>query len=249
MDRLKGKTALVTGAAGGIGLAIAQAFAQEGAVVGLLDIDAHRVDEAAKQLPSGQGVAIACDISDRGAVFAAVDRFAQDHGGINILVNNAIYFFYDKLVGTPETEVDRMIEVGYKGSIWASQATIPHMPVGHNNSILYLSSVAVSYAIKHSAIYTSIKGAMDALTRQQAVELGPQGIRVNALAPGPIPTPGTRTIIDDEGWRIRSARSPLGRLPEVTDIAHAATFLVSDEARNITGITLKVDAGVSIAGT
>jgi NAD(P)-dependent dehydrogenase (short-subunit alcohol dehydrogenase family) len=249
MDRFTNTKAVVTGAAGGIGLAIAMAFAREGATVAMLDIDGDRLADAAKGLPKGRGVPIACDISNRADVFRAIDSFVQHHGDIQILVNNAIYFFYAPLVDTPEQEVDRMIDVGYKGALWTSQAVIPHMSANHDNSIIYLSSVAVSYAIKNSAVYTSIKGAVDALTRQQAVELAPQHIRVNAIAPGPIPTPGTQTIIDEKGWALRNARSPLGQLPQASDIADAAVYLASQEARRVTGITLRVDAGMAITGT
>jgi NAD(P)-dependent dehydrogenase (short-subunit alcohol dehydrogenase family) len=103
-------------------------------------------------------------------------------------------------------------------------------------------------AIPNAGVYTSIKGAIDALTRQQAAELGPKGIRVNALAPGSVPTPGASAVIDDKGWESRAKKSVLGILPTAEDIGHAAVVLATDEARAITGITLLIDAGMTITG-
>ena len=97
-------------------------------------------------------------------------------------------------------------------------------------------------------MYTSIKGAIDAFTRQQAVELGVHGIRVNAIAPGPVETPGANSVIDAAGWEARRGRTPIGRLATVDDIGAAVVYLASDDALSITGITLKIDGGITVVG-
>lgn len=250
MKRLKDKKAVVIGAGGGIGKAIAYAFASEGAVVAMLDVNKDLLFEAAKQSPAGHAVEpYVCDVSNRTKVFDCINDFVAKHGGLDVLVNTAIYFHYAPLVNMDPTEIDRMIDVGLKGTLWGIQAATPHLVKSESGSVINFSSVAVSYSIKNASVYTSIKGGVDALTRQLAVELGEQGVRVNAIAPGPILTPGTSNIIDEKGWAIRKGQSPLGRLAEVQDIAAAALYLASDEARCVNGITLKVDSGITIKGT
>lgn len=248
MGRLDGRRAVVTGAAGGLGLAIARAFAEEGAVVAMLDNNAALLAEASAAMPGLRGVAYPCDVADRSAVFGCVDGFAQAHGGLDILVNNAVYFAYGPLVDARQDTVERMIDVGLKGALWCLQAATPHMVASGGGSVINLSSVAVSYAIRHAAVYTAIKGALDALTRQQAVELGVQGIRVNAIAPGPVSTPGSNSVIDQSGWEARMAQTPLGHLATAQEVAAAALYLACDDARSVAGVTLKIDAGITIAG-
>lgn len=232
--RLRGKAAFVTGGGGGIGRAIADALEREGAKVARVDIDGKTPYQ--------------CDVSDRMKVFATMDKFVAEAGGLDILVNNAVYFHYAPLVDMPEDKIHRMLDVGIKGVFWATQAATPHLIARGGGSIINLSSVAVSFGIRNAAVYSSIKGAMDAFTRQQAVELAPHGIRVNALAPGPVSTPGANTVIDAAGWEARRARTPLGRLATAEDIAAAAVFLASDEGRSIAGVTLKIDGAITVVG-
>jgi galactitol 2-dehydrogenase len=248
MGKLDGKSVFVTGAGGGIGRAIAQAFAHEGARVAVVDVNPELARETAAALPDGRGAALVCDVADRGAVFAAMQEFTGTAGGLDILVNNAVFFHYAPLVEMPADIVDRMIDVGIKGALWALQAATPHLIARRGGCVINLSSVAVSFAIRNAAVYSSIKGALDTLTRQQAVELGAHGIRVNALAPGPVPTPGARSVVDDAGWETRRQRTPLHRLATAEEVAAAAVFLASDEARSIAGVTLKIDGGITIAG-
>jgi NAD(P)-dependent dehydrogenase (short-subunit alcohol dehydrogenase family) len=240
--------AFITGAGGGLGLAIARAFAAEGMAVGMLDNNAELVTAAAATVPGGRGVPIVCDVSDRRAVRGAVDGFVAQQGGLDVLVNNAVQFHYAPMAEMPEEIIDRMLDIGLKGVYWSLQAAIPHLIARGGGSVINLSSIAVSFAIGNAAVYTSIKGAIDALTRQQAVELGRHGIRVNALAPGSVVTPGASSVIDARGWEARTARTPLQRLATPEEVAAAAVFLASDAARSITGVTLKIDAGMTVSG-
>lgn len=246
--RLAGKAAFITGAGGGLGEAIAKAMADEGANVGLLDYNGELVEAAASNIPEGRGTPYTVDVSGRLAVKAAIDDFAERQGGLNILVNNAVSFNYGTLPDMAEDVVDHMLDVGLKGVFWSLQAATPHLIASKGGSIINLSSIAVSFAIKNAGIYTSIKGAIDALTRQQAGELGEYGITVNALAPGSVVTPGASSVISAESWKDRAASTMLKRLATPEEIAAAAVFLASDDARSITGVTLKIDAGVTIAG-
>ena len=248
MARLEGRRAFVTGAGGGIGRAIAQAFAEEGAQVAVVDVDGELARQTAAALEGGRGTALVCDVVDRRAVFSAMEEFTATVGGLNTLVNNAVFFHYAPLVEMPEGIVDRMIDVGIKGALWSVQAATPHLIARGGGCVINLSSVAVSFAIRNAAVYSAIKGALDTLTQQQAVELGPHGIRVNALAPGPVSTPGANSVIDEAGWEARRARTPIRRLATAAEVAAAAVFLASDEARSITGVTLKIDGGITLAG-
>jgi NAD(P)-dependent dehydrogenase (short-subunit alcohol dehydrogenase family) len=246
MGRLQGKAAVVTGAAGGIGRAIAAAYAHEGARVGMLDNNAELLAQAVAEIPGAH--ALACDVADRAAVLHAIDAYARQAGGLDVLVNNAAYFHYAPLAEMPEDIVDKMIAVGLKGALWSLQAATPHLIARGGGAVINLSSVAVSIAIRHAAVYSCIKGALDTLTRQQSVELGAHGIRVNALAPGPVITPGASSVIDAQGWETRRQRTPLKRLPSGQDVAAAAVFLASDEGASVSGVTLKVDGALTIAG-
>ncbi len=245
MDRLKGRNAFITGGGAGIGRAIALAMAREGAKVAVVDVDGERARGTAREVG---GSAYECDVSDRKAVFAAMERVVAAAGGLDILVNNAVYFHYAPLVDMPEDKIHRMLDVGIKGVFWATQAATPHLIARGGGSVLNLSSVAVSFGITNAAVYSSIKGAIDTFTRQQAVELAPHGIRVNALAPGPVSTPGANSVFAAAGWEKRRTRTPLRRLATAEDIGAAAVYLASDEARSIAGVTLKIDGAITVVG-
>ncbi|WP_345900279.1 SDR family oxidoreductase, partial [Martelella sp. UBA3392] len=161
---LEGLRAIVTGGGNGLGRAIALDLIARGATVGALDIDGDALERMADEAEGGRLVPLRCDISDRAATMAAIEGFAEN-GGLDILVNNAVAFHYAELEVFPPEKIDRMLDVGLKGTFWASQAAIPFLKNSENASIVNLSSIAVSIAIGTASVYTSIKGALDALTR------------------------------------------------------------------------------------
>ncbi|MCO5162674.1 MAG: SDR family oxidoreductase [Mesorhizobium sp.] len=246
-ENLSGQVILVTGAGRGIGGAAARLLASRGAAVGVFDIAADLASETANAIKAagGKALAIVADAADRRAVFDAAAALRDAFGPLTGIVNDAIWIRYGPVEGIEEEVLDRMLAVGIKGPIWGVQALLAHRG-DKPASIVNLASPAADLGMANTASYTSVKGAIVALTRQLAVELGPQGIRVNAVAPGAVPTPGARAIVDEAGYAKRRAQTPLGRLGEEDDIAKAIAFLLGPDAGFITGEVLHADGGISV---
>lgn len=249
MQRLAGKVALVTGGGRGLGRAIGLAFAREGAHVGVLDLKDEVAQDAVAAITAegGSAVAITGNVAKRDDVFRAVETVKDAFGGLDILVNNAMWNRYGPLEEQTEEMIGRMIDVGLKGVVWGYQAALPHMIAAGGGSIINIGSPSSMLAMKHGVMYSAIKAAVLGMTRSGAAEFGPYNIRVNAIAPGSTPTEGANLVVTEEGWERRRARVPLGRLGRPEDIASAAVFLASDEAGFITGDMLFVDGGQTFA--
>jgi len=251
MPRLKGMVAFVTGAGRGIGQAMALAFASEGAIVGVADIDPETSRATVSQIERSSGTARAfpIDVSRRDDVLRSVDQLVSEFGRFDIVANNAIVFRREPLSEIREDTCERMIAVGLKSLIWTAQAAVRHMDPERGGAIINNTSPAAELGMAGSTVYSAIKGGVSSMTRSLAVELGPHKIRVNAVCPGSVPTPGARVLNnnDDALYEARRKRTPLGRLGAPEDIASAAVFLASSEASFVTAAVLRVDGGVTIA--
>jgi NAD(P)-dependent dehydrogenase (short-subunit alcohol dehydrogenase family) len=250
MGILSDKVAIVTGAGGGIGRAIALAYAAEGCLVAGLDIDPETAEAVTRDAEAlaGRSAAVALDITDRAALHRAIAVIAKNFGRINILVNNAMWVKYEPIEAIDETTVDRMFATGLKAALWGIQAVVPAMAAGGGGSIINLGSPAAEIGIKNAAVYTLVKGGIAAFTRQAASELGARNIRVNAIAPGPIRTPGAMRVLDEAAWKLRVDRTPLGHLGTPEDIAKTALFLASEQSAFVTGTTVRTDGGLTVNG-
>ncbi|MCO6385289.1 SDR family NAD(P)-dependent oxidoreductase [Oceanicola sp. 502str15] len=242
---LNGKSAIVTGAARGIGAQISQALAAEGMRVLCVDLRQEDLEDRVARIREGGGdaVAVTADITDRSAVEALVNKAESEHGGLHVVVNNAAWVRYQPLSEIDEETLDRMYSVGLKAMIWLVQAAAPAMTNAGGGAIINIASSAAVRATPASAAYCAIKAAVAGLTRQLAVDLGPAGIRANAIAPGFINTPVAVRNIGQEGIARRMAITPLGRLGETSDIADLAVFLASERSAFITGETILADGG------
>ncbi|MGB9069149.1 MAG: SDR family oxidoreductase [Candidatus Acidiferrales bacterium] len=252
MPRLKGQVAFVTGAGRGIGQAMAVAFAAEGAVVGVADIDATTAGETVREIGKNAGTAraFAIDVSHRDEFLRAVDELVAEFGRLDIVANNAIVFRREPVAEIREDIIGRMMDVGLKAIFWSAQAALRHMDPERGGVIINNTSPAAELGVPRSTVYSAIKGGVSSATRSLAVELGPRGIRVNAVCPGTVPTPGAREMnnFDDSLYESRRLRCPLGRNGTPADVASAAVFLASPEASYISAAILRIDGGTTVNG-
>jgi NAD(P)-dependent dehydrogenase (short-subunit alcohol dehydrogenase family) len=239
------RTAVVTGAGRGIGHAVAQRLARDGFLVIAADRDgdAAQLCAAAIRAAGGQAEGVHLDVSDRAAVAAAFTDIHRRTGRIDAVVNNAMWIRYAPLVDFDEPTIDGMLGVGLKAAIWTMQAAIPAMTAQGTGAIVNISSPAAVRSVPGAALYAAVKGAVTSLTLQSAGELARDGIRVNAVMPGSVPTDGAGSVVDEAGYELRKARTPVGRLGRPEDIANAVAFLVSPDAAFVNGHVLAADGG------
>jgi glucose 1-dehydrogenase len=239
--RLTGKTAVVTGAARGIGAAIARAFVSEGAKVTAFDL---RPAEA----PDARVLHITGDVADRDAVQGMLDRTAAEFGSVDILVNNAAYSSRAPFLEMPIEEVRKTWDVGLWGVFHASQIAARRMvQQGGGGSIIQISSVHASRPYVNATAYNAAKAAVNHISATWALELACHRIRVNVIEPGWIDTPGERAFLNDQQIAEAAAKLPFGRLGTPEEIARGAVYLASDDASYVTGTVLRIDGAFALA--
>lgn len=252
-----GKSALVTGAGAGMGLAHATLLAERGATVLVQDIEPARTHAAAEAINSAGGAAVplVCDAAEPAAMKAGIAGFAADHGAIGILVNNAgISGRQMPFEEIDEAFFDRMMAVHVKSAFFASQAVAAGMKTAGWGRIINISSMFAMKGSPDAAHYTTAKGALLGLTKALARELAPWGITVNAIAPGLVETEMTTISLSGRQgdaraeFDKRAALTPLKRLATPRDLAYAVAFLASDEAALMTGQTVSPNGGDAIVG-
>ncbi|OWS70179.1 3-oxoacyl-ACP reductase FabG [Polynucleobacter campilacus] len=242
-DRLKNKVAIITGAAKGIGFSTAQRFAQEGAIVIMADMNLESVKGASAQIPNAE--AYAMNVIDRASIQAVVDQVMQKHGRIDILINNAGITQDARLVKMTEAQFDAVIDVNLKGVFNCTQLIVPHMLEAKSGAIVNASSVVGIYGNFGQTNYSATKFGVIGFTKTWARELGPKGIRVNAICPGFIATEMVKAMPENILQDIER-RSWLGRLGTPEEIANVYLFLASNEASYINGVALEASGGISL---
>jgi 3-oxoacyl-[acyl-carrier protein] reductase len=245
---LAGRVALVTGAGNGIGRATALKLAARGAIVGINDLKPEFVDSTVDAIKAagGNAVAVTQDVSSRDGMRQAIVGLAEGQKRFDILVNNAAWVRYQSVPDIAPETIDRMLNIGFKAVIWGIQAAAEVMDAERGGAIVNVASVAGLISAKNSIVYSGIKAGVMGITRAAAAELGARNIRVNAVAPSAIPTEGTMRNRNAELDARRVARTPLGRLGTVDDIAKAICFLAGDESGFISAQVLTVDGGITL---
>jgi 3-oxoacyl-[acyl-carrier protein] reductase len=242
-ERLRGKVAIITGAAKGIGFATAQRFAQEGAIVIITDMNQETVNGAAAQVPNADGYTM--NVTDRASIQAVIDQVMQKYGRIDILINNAGITQDARLIKMTEAQFDTVIDVNLKGVFNCTQLVVPHMLEAGSGAVVNASSVVGIYGNFGQTNYSATKFGVIGFTKTWARELGPKGIRVNAVCPGFIATEMVKAMPENILQDIER-RSWLGRLGTPTEMANVYLFLASDEASYVNGVALEASGGISL---
>lgn len=247
MSRLHNKVCLITGSAQGIGLATAETFAREGAIVVLADLKPEPVAEAVRrcQALGARAEGHALDVTDRARVDAVVDEVLARHGRIDVLVNNAGITQDARLQKMTLEQFDRVIDVNLRGVFHCAQRVADAMVQQGSGVILNASSVVGIYGNYGQTNYAASKFGVIGFTKTWARELGPKGVRVNAVAPGFIETPILGTIPDKVIAEMQQ-RVPLRRLGRPEEIASVYAFLASDDASYVNGAVIEVSGGMSV---
>lgn len=252
---LAGKKAVVTGGSGGIGFAIADAFVRNGSDVCIISRSKEKCETACKHLEKwGKNVKfILADFTDVSAVSAVAAEIIKKWGNIDILVNNAGVAIFSKFKDVDEEEFDKQIKLNFKSPYFFIQKMLPAL-IEQKSSIINISSYFAQRVLpqRPSSVYSASKGAINSLTKALAYELGPLGIRVNAIAPGTVNTALVRKNIGvipekERGkfWDGIKTIYPMGRIGEPEDIGGIAVYLASDEASWVTGSIINIDGGLT----
>ena len=260
---LSGKTVIVTGGGSNIGRAIVHAFAEEGSDLVIAELDpaqGQRVaDEVAAEGANGRAIAVATDVTDHLSVNAMVETAAAEFGGVDVLVNNAGWTIDRLFLDKPREEWEREVQVNLWGAINCIHAVLPGMVDRQGGSIVCLSSDAGRMGEYREAVYSACKAGVIALSKSIARETGRHGLRLNCVCPGLVMPPEEETISESSMWhqmrdvftpeaRERAVRAyPLRRMAQSREIANAVVFLASDAAGFITGQTLSVSGGYTMA--
>jgi meso-butanediol dehydrogenase/(S,S)-butanediol dehydrogenase/diacetyl reductase len=247
MPRLAGKVAFVTGGAQGIGRAIAERFCAEGARVAVLDTDGAAALALQRELGAERCDSVIADVSAEGAVGAAVSRCVARFGRLDILINNAYASARQSVTDLLTEDWDRTVDVSLSGMFYTCRAAIPHMRRQGGGAIVNISSVQAHFPVAGGPAYAAAKAGVLGLTRQLAVEYGPDKIRANSISPGFIATEAVNLQIlsDENEARAVADSTPLGRAGHPDEVGAVAAFLASDEAAFVTGIDIIVDGGVT----
>ena len=255
MQRFTDKTVIVTGGGGGIGSATAQRLAQEGAFVGVFDVNPDAAQKVAQSIQEagGQAMALCCDITQRSQVDAAVTQLHAERGGIDSLVNNAGWDIFKPFLQTQPQEWERLIAINLTGALHMLHAVLPGMVERRYGRIVNVASDAARGGSSGEAVYSACKGALVSLSKTLAREHARHGITVNAVCPGPTDTAllaGVAQGARDPAKLLEAFKNaiPMGRLGQGDDLAAAIAFFASDDASFVTGQVLSVSGGLTMHG-